>query len=98
MNNLLQRTGNNISLIEIELGIPEGTWQNRIKDPLKPDKLVRTDVNYSSNHNLRMASENEHGANTLWLPGSKTPEGISEAVLDAFPSSRNDLYSKAIIV
>ncbi len=97
MDDLLQRTGNNVAMIEKELGIPEGTWSNRINDPLKPDKLVRIDVKNSKNHNLRMASGNEDGANSLWLPGGKTPEGLSEAVIDPISASQTSLYTKSII-
>ena len=44
-----------------------------------------------------MATGNEDGANSLWLPGGKTPEGFSEAVIDAIPSSQTSSYIKTII-
>ncbi len=98
MDELLLKTGGDISLIEKELGIPAGTWSNRINDPLKPDKLVRIDINNSQNHNLRMATGREDGANTLWLPGGKTSEGFSEAVIDPIPITSISSYIQTTVV
>lgn len=97
MDDLLQRTEGNISLIEKELGITTGTWSNRINDPLNPDKLVRININNSKNHNLRMATGNEDGANNLWLPGGKTSENLLEAVIDPIPVSNSSSYTKTVI-
>lgn len=83
MDSLMQRTGGDIAKIEIELGIPEGLWQNRINDPLNPDKLIRVDVTDPDAIGLRMATGNEDGANDLWIPGGKTMGGANEAVVNS---------------
>ncbi|MBR5914334.1 MAG: hypothetical protein IKZ58_08230 [Selenomonadaceae bacterium] len=50
--------------------------------------LVRIDVFRISDLNLRMASGNEAGANSYWLPGGFTMGGIPEAVVDPIPKNR----------
>ena len=97
MDDLLIKTGGDISLIETELGIPTGTWNNRINDPLKPDKLIRVDIKKSKNHNLRMATGNEDAANDLWLPGGKTPKNHLEAVINPVSASETNSYIKTEI-
>jgi hypothetical protein len=55
------------------------------------------DVNSSANHKLRMATGNETGANDLWIPGGKTPEGRLEAIIDPIPVSSTNMYTKTFI-
>ncbi len=97
MDDLLQRTEGKISLIEKEVGIEPGTWSNRVNDPLTPDKLVRVDIKSSAKRNLHMATGNEDGANKLWIPGGKTPEGRLEAVINPIPASNTNSYTKTNI-
>ncbi|MBF0312799.1 MAG: hypothetical protein HQK50_03565 [Oligoflexia bacterium] len=49
---------------------------------LDADELVRIDVPRPKDHNLRIPSGNERGANESWRPGGKLPNGNSEAVID----------------
>jgi hypothetical protein len=80
MDNLLTKTGGDISKIEKELGIPEGLWEGQ--------ELSRIDISDLSNLNKRMPSGNEIGANELWMPGGKTPAGYSEVVVDQIPKGK----------
>jgi hypothetical protein len=86
MNQLLLKTGGNISEIEKELGIPAGSWNNK--------ELVRIDVPNPSELNLRMPTGNEMGTNNLWIPGGKLPTGYSEAVINNIPAGK---YQETII-
>lgn len=74
MDSLLAKTGGDISKIEKALGIPAGAWSG--------ETLVRIDVTAPKDHNLRLPSGNEAGANDLWIPGGKLPTGQAEAVVD----------------
>jgi hypothetical protein len=60
--------------LEDALGLPRGTLNN--------NPLVRVDVPSPRQLGLRVPSGNEAGANDLWIPGGKLPDGTSEAVLD----------------
>lgn len=62
------------SYIEKALGFQPGA--------LKDSQLVRLDFPRPKNHNIRMPSGNELGANEHWLPGGKLPTGLSEGVMD----------------
>jgi len=97
MDELLVKTKGDVKLIEIELGIPPGTWSSKVNDPLMPDKLIRIDIKNSTNHELRMATGNEAGANELWIPGGKTPKGNLEAVINPISLLETNIYTKAVI-
>lgn len=90
MDALLAKTGGDIDLIQIELGIPDNIWKNAINDPGKPTKLVRIDIHDPIG--LRMALGKESTANKLWIPGGKTPEGWNEAVVNPFPKTDKFRY------
>lgn len=74
VDNLLATTGGDISLIEKELGIPEGSWAGK--------ELVRIDIPDTKASNIRVPSGNEAGANVEWIPGGELPTGQREAVVD----------------
>ena len=74
MDSLLAKAGGDIAKIEKALGIPPGAWAG--------ETLVRIDVKAPKEHNLRLPSGNEAGANELWIPGGKLPTGQAEAVVD----------------
>ncbi|MEL6562567.1 MAG: hypothetical protein AAFQ94_30640, partial [Bacteroidota bacterium] len=78
-DDLISRTSGDLARIENELGIPSGTWTG---DLVRID-VPNTGLPYLA---LRMPTGNEAGANSLWLPGGKTPEGIKEAVLNQIKS------------
>ncbi|WP_420151067.1 hypothetical protein [Spirosoma sp.] len=80
MDAMLQKTAKNVSAIEVELGIPAGSWQG------KP--LARIDIPNPVELHVRLPSGNEMGANSLWLPGGKLPTGYSEAVVDRIPKGK----------
>ncbi|MGQ1892062.1 hypothetical protein ACT29H_16620, partial [Thermophagus sp. OGC60D27] len=80
MDDLLTKTGGDITKIEKELGIPEGLWEGQ--------ELSRIDIPDLSDLNKRMSSGNEIGANELWMPGGKTPAGYSEVVVDQIPKGK----------
>ncbi|MCB9018526.1 MAG: fibronectin type III domain-containing protein [Prevotellaceae bacterium] len=87
MDKLLLKTNGDISLIEKELGIPEGAWKDEIAK--SKDKLIRVDIiDKTLIKNLRMSSGMEGSANNLWIPGGKTPEGWSEAVIESVEWSK----------
>lgn len=80
MDNLLSRTGKDVSKIENELGLDAGSWQGK--------SLVRIDVPHPKELNVRIPSGNERGANPNWLPGGKLPNGNSEAVINNIPKGK----------
>ncbi len=80
MDAMLQKTARNVAAIEIELGIPAGSWQGKT--------LSRIDVSNPEALHVRLPSGNEMGANSLWLPGGKLPTGYSEAVIDRVPKDK----------
>jgi RHS repeat-associated protein len=78
MNDLLKRTGGDVSKIEKELGIQEGAWKGKELRVIKVDN--------PGSHNLRVPSGNEGGADPeKWMPGGLTPNGRAEGVLDPVP-------------
>jgi len=80
MDAMLQKTARNVAAIEIELGIPAGSWQGKT--------LSRIDIPNPEALHVRLPSGNEMGANNLWLPGGKLPTGYSEAVIDRIPKDK----------
>ena len=80
MDDLFDKADGDLSIIEKELGIPSGLWKDK--------ELVRIDIPNPKESNIRIPDGNEGGANELWLPGGKLPNGYSEAVLDAIPEGQ----------
>lgn len=79
LERVVREANGDVAKLEKLLGIPEGSWQGR--------EIVRIelDANALKEHNLRMATGNEDGANELWIPGGKTIEGVDEAVINQIP-------------
>lgn len=75
IDELLAKAGGDPRKLEEALGLPSGM--------LDANELVRVDIPQPKGLNLRMPSGNEAGANDLWIPGGKLPDGGAEAVLDA---------------
>lgn len=96
MDKLLQRTGKNISQIENELGIPEGSWTLKLH---QGDKLVRVDIKINTHSKLRMPSGNEIGDDELlWIPGGRTLGGLSEAIIEPIKVKNTNIYTTKIII
>lgn len=87
MDDLLKKSHGEISIIEQELGIPSGNW--------KYYKIVRIDIPKPKKLHIRLPSGNEVGANDLWIPGGKLPNGYSESVIDPIPKGK---YNETIIL
>ncbi|MDO4305104.1 MAG: hypothetical protein Q4D94_14450, partial [Bacillota bacterium] len=77
-DDVISRANGNISIIEKELGFPEGYFSDG-------GGLVRIDTLNTSELNIRMPSGNETGANKLWIPGGKTVGGVPEAITNTIP-------------
>ncbi len=77
MDEVLKLANGDIAIVEEELGIPNGLWTNK--------KIIRIDVPFPQNQNIRIPSGNEVGANTDWLPGGQLPKGYYEAIIDRIP-------------
>ena len=61
------------------------------------NSVLRIDIPYDEQLNLRIPSGNEAGANSQWIPGGKLPAGGREAVIDASPLlENNDFYINTI--
>ena len=71
---LLASTNGNARAMEDALGLPENF--------LDGNQLVRVDIPNPRELNLRIPSGNEAGANDLWIPGGRLPDGNLEAVID----------------
>lgn len=87
MDDLLDKVHGEITLIEVELGIPSGLWQN--------NGLIRIDIPKPKRLHVRIPSGNEIGANELWIPGGKLPNGYSESVVDPIPQGK---YRETLII
>lgn len=74
MNTLLQKANGQLSYVETELGIPAGSWKNT--------EIIRIDIRKPKKLHLRLPSGNEEGANNLWIPGGKLPNGYLESVIN----------------
>ena len=70
-----------ISVYEKSLSFTEGYFSSQ-------GGMVRLDIFDISDLNLRMASGNEEGANSYWLPGGFTMGAIPEAIVDPIPKER----------
>lgn len=79
---LLAGTAGDPRALERALGLPEGQ--------LDGATLMRVDFDRPAELDLRIPSGNEAGANELWIPGGRLPDGAAEAVIDVggVPSSR----------
>jgi hypothetical protein len=87
MNALLDKAHGEIAIIELELGIPAGLWKN--------NRLVRIDIPKPKRLHIRIPSGNEMGANELWIPGGKLPNGYSETVIDPIPQGK---YRETVVI
>ncbi|XZZ61657.1 hypothetical protein ACJJIF_19525 [Microbulbifer sp. SSSA002] len=72
---LLSSSNGNSGAMANALGLPE--------DFFDANTLVRVDIPKPRELNLRIPSGNEAGANDLWIPGGRLPDGALEAVIDA---------------
>ena len=70
-----------LSIWEEKLSFTKGYFTNQ-------GGIIRLDIYYIKDLNLRMASGNELGANEYWIPGGYTIGGIPEAVTDKIPVDR----------
>jgi hypothetical protein len=61
--------------LEAALGLPDKA--------LDSAQLLRVDIANPQSAGLSIPSGNEVGANSLWIPGGKLPNGSSEAIIDA---------------
>ncbi len=87
MDDLLQKANGQLAFIETELGIPAGLWNNTA--------LIRIDIPHPKRHHLRIPSGNETGANDLWIPGGKLPNGYLESVVDPVVEGK---YIETVII
>ncbi|MGQ0690308.1 MAG: RHS repeat domain-containing protein, partial [Limnobacter sp.] len=71
---LLEAAGGNARQMESALGLPHGF--------LEGNNLVRVDIPSPRELGLRIPSGNEAGANPLWIPGGKLPNGALEGVIN----------------
>lgn len=71
---LIESTQGDPRALERALGLPEGF--------LDSNTLKRIDIATPADHNLRIPSGNEAGANDQWIPGGQLPDGASEAVIN----------------
>ncbi|WP_151899058.1 hypothetical protein [Vibrio rotiferianus] len=74
--------------LEEALGLPEGFLQD--------NELLRIDISNPRQYGLRIPSGNEAGANDLWIPGGKLPDGNFEAVLDGVNIPESDLIINSL--
>ncbi|GAB2619550.1 hypothetical protein GCM10027035_14710 [Emticicia sediminis] len=87
MDDLIIKANGQLNYIETELGIPAGTW--------KDTEILRIDIRRPKKLNLRIPSGNELGANDLWVPGGKLPNGYLESVINPVPEGK---YQQTTIV
>lgn len=87
MDDLLAKAHGQIIVIETELGIPSGLWQH--------GRIIRIDIPKPKRLHIRIPSGNEIGANELWIPGGKLPNGYSESVIDPIPKGK---YTETLIL
>lgn len=87
MDDLLAKAQGRVIIIETELGIPAGLWQN--------GRIIRIDIPKPKRLHIRIPSGNEIGANELWIPGGKLPNGYSESVIDPIPKGK---YTETLIL
>ncbi len=73
-DNLMKKTGGDLSEVEVKLSLPKGY--------LTGGKVGTYHIKPQSTTNVKMPSGNERGANTQWLIGGKTANGLQEGILD----------------
>lgn len=81
---VVSRANGNISIIEKELGFPNGYFSDG-------GGLVKIDCDDITGLNLRIPSGNETGANSLWLPGGYTSGNVPEAISDIIPLNQTSI-------
>lgn len=87
MNRLILNANGQLNYIESELGIPKDSWENTT--------IIRIDIPRPKKFHIRIPSGNEEGANNLWIPGGKLPNGFSESVIDPIPQGK---YQETILI
>lgn len=76
-----KEAGGDISIWEKKLSFDAGYFANQ-------GGLVRIDILYFDDLNLRIPDGNEGGANEYWIPGGYTVGDTPEAVTDRIPKAR----------
>jgi len=79
LDELLLSSNGDMTKIEKELGIPAGAWQGQ--------EMVIISIPEPAQHNIRVPTGKESGANELWKPAGKLPTGHDEATIDAISLS-----------
>jgi hypothetical protein len=90
IDEVLTKANGDIAIVEKQLGIPEGWWQNQ-------KGLYRVDVSNAESLNLRIPNGNEIGANEFWCPGGSTSGGVKEAFVNRIPAENFKADSKPVI-
>jgi len=87
---LIKKANGDISVLEKELGIPEGMWQNRLDNG---EQFLLFEFEKSELSNLRMPRGSEAGADpNLWIPGGHLPGSVDPATGKVIPG-----YSEAVV-
>ena len=81
---LLKKTGGDISKIEEALGVPAGSWDG--------NPLLLIVVPDPEGLDVRIPSGNEAGANEFWIPGGFTSGGEPEAVVNQIPKGKYNAW------
>ncbi|TRW86178.1 hypothetical protein FK535_06790 [Mycolicibacterium sp. 018/SC-01/001] len=81
---LLASTHGDPRALEQALGMPEGF--------LEKHRILRIDIPEPLNHDARIPSGNEAGANDQWIPGGLLPDGLAEAVIDGSSVQPKDFH------
>jgi hypothetical protein len=87
MDDLIHKANGQLSYVETELGIPSGIWKNA--------EIIRIDIRKPKKLKLRLPSGNETGANELWIPGGKLPNGYLESVINPVSEGK---YTETTII
>lgn len=87
MDDLLRKANGQLSYVETELGIPAGMWKNT--------EIIRIDIRRPKKLKIRLPTGNETGANELWIPGGRLPNGYLESVINPVPEGK---YTETIIM
>ena len=74
----------NISVYETSLGFDVGHFEDG-------GGLVRIDIDNLDGLNLRIPSGNEAGANSHWIPGGGTDDGVPESITDLIPNDPSNV-------
>ena len=75
IDEIIAKAAGDKKALEKALGFPDGF--------LDKETMVRIDIPSPQGFNLRIPTGNEAGANALWIPGGKLPNGNLEGVIDA---------------